>query len=264
MNVLPIGFGRRWGQIKIAGPTEAVKFTPANIRPADAPSHPLAIKHTLAGNWANFPDRWVDRLDVVAHTDRDYKWFDVPVHGAERGAFAGDVFTWHANEITSYRFDGFDQAGQRMFSSDYSYIKTQLVEGPPEGDQAVIDFPEDLVAGISRVVSWGSMGSQLPVAVRFDVQKTPAGTTNLALAFMTDKGISLRVPKGWNGPGEYDFLDEIACVSGAGLKHQAGEQFNVGVSLWALKDEKSRALDLASHRDSFTLYQSTLSGPSKK
>ena len=74
----------------------------------------------------------------------------------------------------------------------------------------------------------------------------------------------VRFKEGFDPDEVDDFLDEIACVSGAGLNHQAGEQFNVGVSLWAVKDEKNWALDLASHRDSFTLYQSTLSGPSKK
>ena len=216
MIILPISFKENlcWpagrGQIAITAPAGTINFTRAQIRQADALAHPNAVQHTLAGKWAGFPEWGVRHLEVIAHTDKDYKWFTIPVNGAAQGNFSGDIFIWPANKVTPVRIDGFDlMAGQPMFSTGYFEVAAQLVGEPPEDTGPLVAFPDDFIARISKVVRGWQKGELIPVNVWFDVQKAPPGTNSLELYFLIDGLETRQRIKTFNGPDEFSFDGQL-------------------------------------------------------
>ena len=239
LSVIFPGIERR-GSIIITNPVGKIRFTREQVRPADAPAHPKAVESPLAISCANFPQREIKWLDVVAHTDRDYRWFTALVDGAEQGDFSGSIFIWRANEITPVRFDLYNGEGILVARTGYHDIRAQLVGDPqpPEDVGAVVTFPDDLAARISRVVridqASGAEGN-IPVFIWLDVTKAPIGTTHLNLTLVTE-GINpeLDVRVEWLGKGPYGFAGRISRKKYAGVIGQpAGKEIRIGTILRA-------------------------------
>ena len=257
MIILPVSFkgvagrpaGR--GQIAITNPAGTINFTRAQIRPADATVHPNAVQHTLAGSWSGFPEGGVRHLEVSAHTDRDYSWFKIPVNGAAQGNFSGEMFIWHTNRITPVRFDGFDlMRGQPMFSAGYYSVRAKFIDEPlplAQGE-AIVTFPEEFAARISRVVRGRRGQDQVPVFVWFDVQRVPAGTDSLSLSFVTGRRDFLQDIKVWEGPDQYAFIGQIEADHPGVIGLPTGK-VGVGCILRATRQERV----LGTIRESFAL-----------
>jgi hypothetical protein len=255
------------GQIGIICPSPVVKYSRAQIRPADASSHPGMIKHTLAGNWF-LPNDRIEWLDVIARTERKGRpCFSLPVYGAAKGGFSGEMFIGPANKHTSVRFEGRDFTHQLMFRTGYYDIWAQLVDEPP-AEEPIVDFPNDLTASISKTVNRDQANGRFQVAVWLDVKKVPDETEKLSLAFITDKGESLRAVHDWQGSREYCFGGMIPTGHGVVEGQPPAEELNVGTMLRAFRWQKNEKeelemLELALFRDHFTVYQSKMSEAGK-
>jgi hypothetical protein len=243
LSVIFPGIAQR-GSIIITNPAGTIRFTREQVRPANASAHPKAVEHPLTISLADFPQGEVRWLDVVAHTDRDYRWFTALVNGTRQGDFSGSIFIWHANEITPVRFDLYNGEGLLVARTNYYNIQAQLVGGlrrPPEDAGAVVTFPHDLAAKISRVVRLDQASGtkkSIPVFIWLDVAKAPIGTALLTLTLGTEGQLAkLNGAAEWKGEGPYGFAGRISGEYADVIGRPTGEKIRIGALLRAWQGE---------------------------
>ena len=245
MRACSIRIGNSWGKIKTVLPVEVVKYKP------NAKTVPV----TLAGVWRGFPEFLVQRLDVAAHLDpvhpeHEDKLLEIPLHGVNQGGFSGEVFLPPENTVNPVRYIGFDRAGRQIFGTGPFNIWTQ-----PDESGLSVTFHQRIKASVCRTVNWGRLDDKMLVAVYYDVQRVPAGTTQLSLAFKINNGESRRIVISWQGAGKYEFTWQVPKGSDDQLAERVGKTFSLGTVLRAMSPQGEEMVDLAFLRGAVTVYQ---------